>query len=402
MGYKDKVLIKVDEGMRYQIKEICSSTTILMVIVGLVVVNLHNPLKTLKVELTDKPTLLTFSGFANPLESYNVTSPVDGLVQYVATNYGNPVHKNQLLYIIKSTKLNSDFRTNLEGYIKAKSAYESALFKFNGNKELYALGLISKISYNDSENEVKNNQLALIELEQQFQNVLNILHINFNELKMLSLENLQRFNEIVDKTSKGIKIFSNANGNLLFSSKTMGSSSDFDTGSKGPIKLHSTVKEGQVLAVIANMTGLKLQITVSETDFKNIYLGQKAKVTVPAYSSVELNGKVSYITHQANSADLNNIPTYNAEVIVPYLTLEQRSSIQVGMSVQVVLIKENPPVIIIPLNSLIEKDGLYYVKILNRNDGTIKEREVKPGLTDINTVEILEGLAKGDELVLPD
>lgn len=388
--------------MAYNLKDLLSQIPLLIFFYVLIMININKPIKLFKVEERSKPTLLNFTGFANPIDNYSVLSPVDGTVKVVFANYGALVRKGDILFSVQSSKLSQDFRNAMETYLRAKETYQSSLFRFNGNKELYGLGLISKITYIDSENQLKDANLALLGAEENVQKLSLLVGINFQQIKKISLDEVGEFLSLASKTNQGVKIMAQHDGTLLFPSKTLIASAESSSESSGPLKPGALVKEGQIIAVIANMSGLSLQITFSENDFQNISIGQKASVTFPALADFRLEGKVSSINHQANSADATAMPSYNAEVIVPSLTKEEREEIQVGMSVQVTLIKSSAPKITIPLEALEQKDDQYFVTIRNISDKTLEKKRVIPGKTDINSVEIVSGLKSGDEIVLPN
>lgn len=386
--------------IQYQIKSMSSYLPLSLAILGLLAINLHKSLSFYTVTLSSKPTILNFAGFANPITTTNIESPVDGIVNSILINYGEPVKKGEVVFLLQSKKMEGEFREAVQNYVKAKSTYQNSLFKFNGNQELFKLGLISKLNFEDSENELKSNELALWNTELEVKKNLNLTGIQYEELQGITMEDIDKIREIMQKAFRGIKITSPQDGILLFSSKTLGANSD--ESQTGPVHIGSPTKQGQILAVVANMTGLILEITVNETNFKNVFEGQKASVTGPAFGNIELEGKVIDINHQANSADFNSTPTYTVHVSVPKLNEEQRKAIQVGMSTQVSLVKENPPTITIPLQALIEKDGQYTVQKRNPQTKKLEEVNVTTGETDVDSVQILQGLSVGDEIAIPN
>lgn len=384
------------------IKTIGSYCVLGLIVLGLWAINLHKPLKTLTIQMTNTTTRLFFVGVTNPLNTAKVLSPFDGVVQLASVPYGSEVKKGQLLFVIKATQQENDFRSAVEEYIKTKAAYQTALFSFQGNDQLFKLGLISQLAFNSSQDALKTNALAVWGSEQRVKKVLLNTGIDFSELQSLTLDNISKMQPLLRRAVEGIKVMSPAEGVLLFPSKTLGIQTSSTEGEVGPVRVGSTIKNAQILAVVANMKGLQLEITVNEVNFHEVVPGKKVTIKGAAFPNIVLDGFITSINHQANGTDFNSAATYTAYVRVPHLTTEQQKRVQVGMSAEITLTKLGKPMIMIPIKALTQKMGTYWVNILSDDKQTIQEVPVITGITDESSVQIEQGLKVGDTLVLPD
>jgi len=327
--------------LHYKLKTLWSYVPTILVLLGILFANFYKPLSILNIEENSASSTLYFSGAVTPIKVKNIFSPVQGVLIKVNAKYGQIVKKNQLLYIIKSTQIETDYRSALESYIKAKSAYQNMVFQSTGNAELYKLGLISKIDFINKQEELKNSGLELwdneLQLKKIYQKTGNKLK---TDVQTISLDKIENLRDILSQPLSGVRITAKADGVLFFPSKGLGSKEEDTRATEGLI-----VQEGQMLAVIADVSGFVFEVNVDETNFNDIKPDQEATITGNAFGTVQLTGKVVSINHQANNTETGEVPSYRAKIVVPNLTEAQRKAIQMGMSAEIAIIqKKRPPI----------------------------------------------------------
>jgi multidrug efflux pump subunit AcrA (membrane-fusion protein) len=161
------------------------------------------------------------------------------------------------------------------------------------------------------------------------------------------------------------------------------------------------VKQGDVLSVIGDMSGLTVHIKVNELTLNQLKIGQAVKVTGIAFSDEILNGEIRRIDQQGEISN-GGLPVFSVEVAVPRLTVKQQKEIHVGMSAKVEISLEEKSQITIPITAVMEKDGMSYVKIFDDKKRMFREIPVRTGKTMLDSVIVLSGLKSGDKLVVPD
>jgi multidrug efflux pump subunit AcrA (membrane-fusion protein) len=161
------------------------------------------------------------------------------------------------------------------------------------------------------------------------------------------------------------------------------------------------VKQGDVLAVIGDMTGVSVRIKVNELTVNQLKLGQKVTVTGIAFPEYALAGKISRVDRQAESSS-SGIPSFAVEVAVPKLTPVQQAAIHVGMSAKVEIDLNDDARMMIPVAAILEKNGGAFVKAYDKKSGKLKEVAINTGKTTPNSVAVLSGLTAGDQIVVPD
>lgn len=362
-----------------------------LMVFGLLYINFHKTLKVITVHKEAEASTVFLTGTVAPLALYRILSPVDGVVSEVKIPYGQWVTKGDLLYVLDSSKLAEDFRQGMENLIKAINTYQKLSFQQAGNAELFKMGLISKVAYMDSEELLQSSKLDLSEAKAILLTLLETSGSPVPDLEKIPDSKIQE----VLKPTRTVMIYAPEEGYLLFPSKAFGNNDDVK------VARGLQVKQGQTLAYTGNMTGIYLEVVVDETELNNFYLGQKATITGAAFPTITLTGVIKNISRQANSSSADAVPTYSISVIVPELTQEERNIIYIGMAAEVAFTTENPPAITIPLEAIIEKKGHYLVKIMDKK-GQVEEKRVVPGTTNESSIQILQGLSSGDQIVLPD
>ncbi|MCI5160000.1 MAG: HlyD family efflux transporter periplasmic adaptor subunit [Candidatus Electrothrix sp. AUS1_2] len=164
----------------------------------------------------------------------------------------------------------------------------------------------------------------------------------------------------------------------------------------------SFVERDDVLFTIADLSGFNIRAQVDENDILKLRLGQDVTIKGDAFQDdLTLKGTVRYISFQADQEEPGRPPSFSARISVTSPTEEQRKRLLLGMSVDMeVLLSEKPDTILIPFAfvTVDEKKQGWVSKVLEET-GKSKKVPVKIGVTEANTVEILEGLEVGDKIM---
>jgi membrane fusion protein, macrolide-specific efflux system len=154
----------------------------------------------------------------------------------------------------------------------------------------------------------------------------------------------------------------------------------------------STNPSGNVIMAIGNYSTPYIKVSVSEVDVPNIKAGQKATITLDAFSSKTYVGKVSGVDTVGTMS--SGVVTYNAYIDFLY----PPSSINPGMTVTVTIQtarKDN--VLYVPSAAIQTTNGQSYVRILK--NGSINQVDVVTGISSDSDIEVDSGLSEGDTVV---
>lgn len=155
-------------------------------------------------------------------------------------------------------------------------------------------------------------------------------------------------------------------------------------------EMGALVSPGMPLADIINKTPLKLTVKVTETEIAKVKTGDELAVRVNAVSNQDFTGKVKFISDKADASF-----KYEVELVMDSKNQDQ---IKPGMfgTAQFEFSQEEK-VLKIDRKSIagsLKNPGVYLI-----NDGAAVYRPVKINPLDDGTVEVLEGLSAGDEVI---
>jgi HlyD family secretion protein len=130
---------------------------------------------------------------------------------------------------------------------------------------------------------------------------------------------------------------------------------------------------------------------LSEKDYRAVAAGQEVSVTVDALPGRTFPGRVMSIVPSANKA------SRSFEVRIGFQ--DSRGAIRDGMFARGRLLAESrTKTLLIPSIALIETEGRFHVFVVKA--GTVSERDVTLGIVNRDDVEVLDGLAEGDQVVV--
>jgi RND family efflux transporter MFP subunit len=161
------------------------------------------------------------------------------------------------------------------------------------------------------------------------------------------------------------------------------------------------VSPGQPVIVLSDLAVLEVDVNLDETDVAQVMVGQNAWLTVDAFPGVELAGEVTTIAPVAQvQAGVVLYPVaVRLKLADPSTDAGQAPRLRAGMTADVTVItasREN--VIVVPLRAVKTEGQRAYVDRLV--SGQVERVEVKLGMMTETEVEITDGVAEGDVVVV--
>jgi len=157
------------------------------------------------------------------------------------------------------------------------------------------------------------------------------------------------------------------------------------------VDIGTSVTPQTPVALVVDMDKVKIELDVPEVYLAKVSLGQKARISVQAYPQEEFIGEVSKIS------PVLDLSTRTAPIEILVSNKDHR--LRSGMFVKVELIIEehnNVPVII--KEAVMGKDPDNYVYVADKN--IVSQRRVRLGIRSGAYYEVVEGLKKGDVVVV--
>lgn len=349
------------------------------------------------VELQKPVSSLYYSGTVQPLKTQVVPCPADGVVVEMPVQYGEDVHAGQLLFMLSSAKFMTDYKSALTSYVKAKSQFNNSEIQLQEAEFLHKNQLISDDDYKSKQSGYYGAQLELLQARDSLENIMRQMGIKDSGLEKLSIADIDKITQALhlkkDAEAEDLRVIAPADGVLLAPGKN-------EEENKKTFK-GDAVKQGDVLAVIGDMSGLSVRIKVNEMTINQLQPGQKVQVTGIAFPNYNLDGKIQRVDRQGETSS-GGLPMFNVEVVVPALTDAQKKEIHAGMSAKVEIFTGDDRQLMVPINAVSEKDGRTTVKLYDEASGTARDALVQAGKTTTDSVAILSGLKPGDKIVVAD
>jgi HlyD family secretion protein len=332
-----------------------------------------------------------FTGTIQPLHESTLTSPMESVVERMNVHYGQWVKKGEVILTLNSSELQKQFNDTLTDYLKAKDNYTLAKAKFSGTQDLWNSGLLSKNNYLSEKSNMDTVRVTLMQSSRKLNELLEkVGEKNSKNMSTLSLSDFDKVRAILASKHNLIQLKAPSSGILLYPPK---SGEDKTTR----ITVGASVKSGQVIALIGDLSGISIEIEVPEIDVSQIHPGMQAVVSGIAFGKHPLKGTLVTVNAQASSTN-NGLPFFTAVVEVPSLTAKQHQWIKVGMSANIELSITSGQQLLVPIAAIKRKQGQSTVT-LQTKAGSVEQRIITTGTAQVDTVVVETGLHEGDVVV---
>ena len=336
---------------------------------------------------------LYFSGTVQPLQESPLTSPMEAVVEAMPYHYGEQVKKGDEIFTLNSTELQKQYNDTLTEYLKAKDNYSVAKARFNGTEDLWQAGLLAKNNYLSEKSSLNTSRVTLMQATRRLTEMLEKMGDGtYQDLSTLSFSDFDKVRLALTGKHDLIHIKSPSDGVLLYPPKP----ADDKTGR---ITVGAAIKAGQVLALIGDLSGIRVEIDVPEVDIDKIKPGMTATVRGVAFAKQELKGELVTVNAQASPGSGGALPSFTAVVEVHGLDAKQQSWVKVGMSAAIELAVDRIDKLVVPIAAVSQKNGKSVVRVRDAK-GAIHEEVVITGAAQADQVVIESGLKAGDVILL--
>lgn len=153
------------------------------------------------------------------------------------------------------------------------------------------------------------------------------------------------------------------------------------------------VSSGGALAVLADLSRVRIEAEVDEYDIGKVEPGMRVTVTGDALGEESRSSRVERISPDA--VVVNNIPIFTVTAIVE----NDDGRLRPGMNTDLTIMVSSDKGIVIPSKAVSTVRSRSYVEIYA--DGAVETRRVTVGADDGISVAVIEGLEAGELVVLP-
>lgn len=312
---------------------------------------------------------VTATGTIEPVTQVDVGTQVSGIVSKLYVDYNSVVKKGQVIAELDKTNLISELNISKAALNDAQSTLKYQKANYDRYHTLYSKGLVSADDY---------------------------------ESALLSYRQAQ------DAVRQKKESVTKAQTNLGYATIT----SPIDG-----VVLAKEVEEGQTVAASFNtptlftiaqdLTDMRVIADVDEADIGEVKEGERVSFTVDAFPNDTFEGEVTQVRQEATTT--NNVVTYQVVISAPNKSLKLKPGLTANVTI---FTYEKKNVVSVPNKALrftptkelvgkaIIKDCKGAKKVWTYDGKTFKAYAVKTGLTDGIHTEILEGLSRGQKIVV--
>ncbi|HUD45007.1 MAG TPA: HlyD family efflux transporter periplasmic adaptor subunit [Patescibacteria group bacterium] len=326
----------------------------------------------------------------------NVASTTDGVITAVYVKNGDNVTLGQKLFSVKSTATPQDQASAYASYLSAQNNLNSAKSKMDSLQA--ALFQANQAFVNDKGiNNPSTDQQAdpkyieenanWLQAQADYTNQQGVINQAQASLNTASLAYAATQDSTVTAPIAGTV----ANLSAVVGSNVTASNTTTTTSANSTSSSTST-STGTTVLVLGNFSTLIISVPVSEVDIPNIHAGQKATITLDAFSTKTFVGKVNSVDSVGSIS--SGVVTYNAYIAFLY----PPDGVEPGMSATAVIEtarKDN--VLTVPTAAIQTSNSQSYVRVLN--NGKITQTAVTTGISDDTNTEIDSGLSEGQTVV---
>lgn len=325
-------------------------------------------------------------GTVTHISSAPVATTAHAIVRYVTVEVKNPgaLTVNESAAAVINGVACSDlgkFEYCESGYITAKTSGKIGDLYLAENDYITAGQTVGYITSDSVKNNYENAQM---ELDSAYRSLEKIV-IDSDTYSLDSNVNSARISlEEAEENLEDYTIKAPIDGTIITKNKKAGEK--LEQGSSGT----------EPMAVIYDMSVLKVQLTIDESDIHSIKTGQKVTVTADAVEGA-FTGEVTKVGIDGTSS--NGVTTYPVEV-----TITEYGDLLPGMNVDCTIeVEAVKNVIAVPVDA-IQRGNVVYVKG-DKTDENDKAPDgyysvsVQTGITDSVFIEIKKGINEGDEFV---
>ena len=372
---------------------------ILLVIALIVIFNLRSNRESSvkvtveKVKKQNLTSVISASGEIKPKKNINISAHVPGRIDKIGVKEGDRVKAGDFLLKLDSTQY------------EANTDRDRALIRF------YKTELESSQARQEKDKDYYLNQKQLYDEQLVSKELLATAKVQYD----ISSAGFRSIQHQIEQSEASLRSTLDTLSKTTFMSPIDGVITSLRV-EEGEVAIIGTMNNpGTVLMTIADLSVMEAEVEVDETDIVSVKLDQTADVRVDAFPNQVIKGKVTEVGSSAlQKSQLSTSTTEEAKDFKVVVTLENPpADLKPGLSASAdIITSEKKDVLAVPLSALVlrekpqdktkpaekasEEEGVYALG----KDGRVKFTPVQKGVTGDLNIEIVSGLAEGQDIVV--
>src|SRR5579863_111676 len=165
-----------------------------------------------------------------------------------------------------------------------------------------------------------------------------------------------------------------------------------------PVHANDPVKEGDLLAAVADLKNVRVRAVVDEPELGELVPGQNVGVTWDALPGRTWTGRTSQIPRQVVPHGTRSV----GELLCPVNNDDQRLIPNTNVNVRIEL-DQRKSVVLVPRGALVFDGAQRFVFVVQdaTQNAVLHKQEVHLGISDATNFEVVSGLNTGEVIALP-
>lgn len=303
-----------------------------------------------------------------------VFSPYAGRVTRLLARPGDSVVKGQPLFVIEAAdnvQAQNDFIAAMTAMNKARSALDLAKLQDTRAKDLFEGKAVPLKDYQQS-------QATLIQAQNDMRSSQTAMEAARNKLRIFGLtdEDIATFQE-KGRINPETTIFAPIGGTVV--QRKIGPGQYVNSGASDPVY------------VIGDLSTVWMTAFVRETDAANVSVGQEVTFNVLAMPGRPLSARINYVATAIDPA--------TRRLLVRATIDNKDGKLKPEMFANVTIFSASDhPAVGVPRQALIYEGDQVRIWVAHE-DKSIELRQIKPGLTNGDLVEVIGNLKPGEQIV---
>jgi len=374
--------------------------------------------RTIELEPSPVEAKVALAGRLEPLRMEALTAPFGATVRRFHARYGEAVAADELLLELDTQRIDVDLRDaeaaeiraaqrvrELETWegsaavaeaerslAKARLAYDRARREAAEAKRLFDKGIVGRGEYESAVASETTAELDLRSAEASVAGVRGRADSESLRLAQMALANTRVKLREVQSRRRQAEVRAPFAGVLLLPGSRVGG------GDVARLAEGATVEAGAPLLTIADLSSYALVATADEMDVAKLATGNPARVASEAFPGQRVEGRVFSVAAQAGGGDEAG-GGFGVVIEITSAPPEVAQRFRLGMPAAAdVVTYSAPAALMVPVAALRREGDGYAVEV--EGPAGRERRPVEVGVTTLDAVEILSGLAAGDRVVV--
>jgi len=343
------------------------------------------------------------NGVIEPIERSEIYAPIDGRVTHIPVQEGEEISVGQLLMELESEQIRTALAEANTALLEARRQ-EKAVLSGPPKDEIASLDAAideAVLQLHETENDLKAEE-ALFDRGAVARAAVDALRKQRDQLRLRIDGRKRQKQELLNRYSPEEKQWVNdkvrelaAQARFLEQQRLLETIRSQRSGRvySLEVKPGAYVTRGRLLAKINQPGKIRLRVYVDEPDLGRIAKGQAVEITWDGLPDIMWTGVVEQPAEQVVAMDNRTV----GHVICTIEGSHEELIPNLNVNVEITTMRK-PDTVVVPRSAVFNPDGIRSVLIFDGKTAVLKP--VVSGMVTTEEIEILEGVAEGDEVII--